>query len=218
MVGRIDPDSTVHYVAGARTSADSSSRIKGPTGLAFGPDGTLYIADGVDHQVWKRAPGGVLTLFAGNGQEGFSGDGGAATDAMLDHPRAIAVESDGDVLIADTDNNRIREVIHGSNAIVTVAGSGDYYGFSGDGGPATQARLSLPWGVAVGPTGRIYVADAGNDRVRSISTKGVITTVVHGDLDAPTGVAFSANGDLYVVALRDPWLRLVHLSGATSAS
>lgn len=214
MVGRIDPDSTVHYVAGARNSSDHTGPMRLPSGLAFASDGTLYITDIVGNRVWRRTPDGALTLFAGNGQEGFSGDGGAATDAELDHPRALAVEPDGDVLIADTDNNRIREVIQGSNVIVTIAGTGDYYGFSGDGGPATQAKLSLPWGVAVGPDGTIYIADAGNDRVRSVDRKGFIATVVHADLKAPTGVAVTATGELYVVDLGDPWLswlRLIHV-------
>ena len=216
MVGRIDPDGTVHYVAGARNSSDRSGPMRMPAGLAFASDGALYIADPLGNRVWKRTPDGALTVFAGNGQEGLSPDGGSATDAQLDRPRALAVEPDGDVLIADTDNNRIREVIHGSNVIVTVAGTGDYYGFSGDGGPATQAKLSLPWGVAVGPDGMIYIADAGNDRVRSIDAKGVIATAVHADLNAPTGIAFTATGDLYVVALGDPWLRLVHLTRRAS--
>ncbi|HET7467030.1 MAG TPA: LuxR C-terminal-related transcriptional regulator [Candidatus Dormibacteraeota bacterium] len=215
MVGRIDPDGTVHYVAGARTASDGTSPIQLAIGLVFAPDGTLYIADR-GNRVWKRTPDGVLTLFAGNGQEGFGGDGGAATEAKLDRPRALAVEPDGDVLIADTDNNRIREVIHGSNEIVTIAGTGDYYGFSGDGGPATQAKLSLPWGVAVGPDGTIYIADAGNDRVRSVDKKGVMATLIHGNLNAPTGVAVSATGDLYVVALGDPWLRLIHVARRAS--
>ncbi len=216
MVGRIDPDSTVHFVAGARNSTDRTSAMRGPAGLAFASDGTLYIADLPGNRVWKRTQDGALTLFAGNGQEGFSGDGGAAADAELDRPRALAVEPDGDVLIADTDNNRIREVVHGSSVIVTIAGTGDYYGYSGDGGPATQAKLSLPWGVAVGPSGTIYVADAGNDRLRSIDAKGVITTLVHADLNAPTGIAVTATGDLYVVDLGDPWLRLVHLAKRAS--
>jgi DNA-binding CsgD family transcriptional regulator/DNA-binding beta-propeller fold protein YncE len=217
-VGRIDLDSTVHFVAGARRPADRRPPVRFPTGLAFAPDGTLYIADMADNQVWKRTPDGTLSLFAGNGQMGFSGDGGAATEAELDLPRALAIEPDGDVLIADTDNNRIREVLHGSGVIVTLAGTGTYYGFSGDGGPATQAKLSLPWGVAAGRDGTIYIADAGNDRIRSINAKGVITTLVHGDLNAPSGLALSVSGDLFVVDLGDPWLRVVHLARGTSSS
>lgn len=218
MVARIDRDGTMHYVAGARNSTDRSGPMNVPAGLAFAPDGTLYIADLIGNQIWKRSSGGALTLFAGNGQEGFSGDGGAATDAKLDRPRALAVESDGDVLVADTGNNRIREISHGSNVIETVAGTGDYYGFSGDGGPATRAKLSLPWGVAISPDGTIYVADAGNDRVRSINAKGIITTLVHAGLSAPGGVAVTPTGYLYVVDLGDPWLHRVDLSPAARST
>jgi sugar lactone lactonase YvrE len=185
--------------------------VNDPAGLAVASDGTLYIADLTGNRVWRRTATGELTAFAGTGEEGFAGDGGPATDARLDRPRALALEADGDLLIADTDNNRIREVLHGSNVIVTIAGSGDYYGFSGDGGPATLARLSLPWGVAVGRDGTIYVTDTGNGRVRSINARGVITTLVRANLIAPAGVALSADGNLYVVDLADHWLHEVHL-------
>lgn len=220
MVGRVATDGTMHFVAGRRTPfppPGDQSPFKGPAGIAFAPDGTLYIADLVGNQVWRRTPDGTLTVFAGTGEEAFGGDGGPASAAELDRPHGVAVEVDGDVLIADTGNDRIREIIHGSNVIETVAGSGDYYGFSGDGGPATQARLSLPWGVAVGPDGTIYIADAGNNRVRSVNAKGIITTVVHADLDAPTAVAVTRSGDLYVVDLGGHWLRRVRLTGGRSA-
>src|SRR5690348_14571457 len=133
MVGRVAIDGTLEFVAGSRSPPPppgNTTGLKGPVGLAFSPDGTLYIADLVGNQVWKRTPDGNLAVIAGNGREGFSGDGGPAAQAELDRPRSVAVEADGDVLIADTGNDRIREVIHGSNVIETIAGSGDYYGFS----------------------------------------------------------------------------------------
>lgn len=222
LVGRVAPDGTADFVAGSRTPPEGPGNPTGlinPVGLAFAPDGkTLYIADLGGNQIWKRTSDGALSVFAGTGHEGFGGDEGPATAAELDRPRAVAVEPDGDLLIADTGNDRIREVVHGSNVIETVAGSGDYYGFSGDGGPATKAKLSLPWGVAVGPSGTIYIADAGNDRVRVVSSKGIITSVVGAGLDAPSGMAFSATGDLYVVGLGDRWLRLVHLRGPVNST
>jgi DNA-binding CsgD family transcriptional regulator/sugar lactone lactonase YvrE len=217
-VGRVDADSTVHFVTGNAFNSPPTNPLNDPVGLAVAPDGTLYIADLLGNRVWKRAASGELAAFAGTGAEGFGGDGGPATDAKLDRPRALALEPDGDLLIADTDNNRIREVLHGSNVIVTIAGSGDYYGFSGDGGRATVARLSLPWGVAVGRDGTIYVTDTGNGRVRSINAKGVINTLVSANFIAPAGLALSADGGLYVVDLADPWLHEVHLgAGASSA-
>jgi DNA-binding CsgD family transcriptional regulator/sugar lactone lactonase YvrE len=217
-VGRVDADGTAHFVTGNQFNSPPTNPLNDPAGLAVAPDGTLYIADLLGNRVWKRTASGELTVFAGTGDEGFAGDGGPATDAKLDRPRALALEADGDVLIADTDNNRIREVLHGSNVIVTLAGSGDYYGFSGDGGRATLARLSLPWGLAVGRDGTIYVADTGNGRVRSINANGVINTLVSANLIAPAGLALSADGGLYVVDLADPWLHEVHLAaGATPA-
>lgn len=217
-VGRVDPDGTAHFVTGNGYNSPPTNPLNDPVGLAFAPDGTLYIADLYGNRVWKRTPSGELTAFAGTGEEGFAGDGGPATDAKLDRPRALALEADGDVLIADTDNNRIREVLHGSNVMETIAGTGDYYGFSGDGGRATLARLSLPWGVAVGRDGTIYVTDTGNGRVRSINAKGVITTLVRANLVAPAGVALSPDGNLYVVDMADHWLHEVHLAGGSAAA
>jgi DNA-binding CsgD family transcriptional regulator/DNA-binding beta-propeller fold protein YncE len=215
-VGRVDADSTVHFVTGNAFNSSPTNPLNDPVGLAVAPDGTLYIADLLGNRVWKRTASGELAVFAGTGDEGFAGDGGPASDAKLDRPRALALEPDGDLLIADTDNNRIREVLHGSNVILTIAGSGDYYGFSGDGGRASLARLSLPWGVAVGRDGTIYVADTGNSRVRSINARGVISTLVSANFIAPAGVALSADGGLYVVDLADPWLHEVHLAAGAS--
>jgi sugar lactone lactonase YvrE len=202
MVGRIDPDSTVHFVAGPP--------MQEPVGLAFAPDGTLYIADVGGNRIWLRTPDGGLRPFAGSGQYGPDGDRGPALDAKLDRPRAVAVDAGGNLLIADTGNNRIRRVDHLSNVITTIAGSSDVYGFGGDGGPADQAKLSLPWGVAVGPDGNVYIADTGNDRVRRL-TAGTITTVVggKGTLNGPVGLAISGSGDLYIADLGDSRLDVV---------
>jgi DNA-binding beta-propeller fold protein YncE len=178
--------------------------------LAFAPDGTLYIADVGGNRIWLRTPDGGLRPFAGSGQYGPDGDRGPALDAKLDRPRAVAVDAGGNLLIADTGNNRIRRVDHLSNVITTIAGSSDVYGFGGDGGPADQAKLSLPWGVAVGPDGNVYIADTGNDRVRRL-TAGTITTVVggKGTLNGPVGLAISGSGDLYIADLGDSRLDVV---------
>ena len=159
MVGRVDPDSTVHLVTGRPS-------LLQPVGLAFAPNGSLYIADLAGNAVWVRTPDGVLSRFAGKGEAGSAGDQGPAADAMLTHPHAVAVDISGDVLIADTGSNRIRRVEAGSNRITTVAGGNDVFGYGGDGGPADHARLSLPWGLAVGPDGNVYIADTGNDVIR----------------------------------------------------
>ena len=202
MVGRIDPDSTVHVVAG--------DPMLEPVGLAFAPDGSLYIADLAGNSIWVRTPAGVLSRFAGSGEYDFAGDGGPALDAALERPRGVAVDALGNVLIADTGNNRIRHVDLVSTVITTIAGSSAIYGFAGDGGRADLAKLSLPWGVAAGPDGNVYVADTGNDRVRRVAA-GRITTVVGGQsiLSGPARLAISSSGDLWIVDMGDSRLDLV---------
>jgi DNA-binding CsgD family transcriptional regulator/DNA-binding beta-propeller fold protein YncE len=195
MVGRIDTDGKVHAVA--------SGPMLEPFGLAYA-GGALYIADREGNRVWLRSPDGALSLFAGTGEEGFQGDGAAALAAELDHPRDVAIDAAGNLLIVDTGNNRIRRVDRASNVITTVAGSGDVYGLAGDGGPADHAKLSLPWGVAVGPDGSIYIADTGNNRLRRVRA-AIITTVAAAKdgLNGPAGVAVSGSGDVYVVDAGD---------------
>jgi sugar lactone lactonase YvrE len=182
-----------------------------PVGLTFASDGTLYIADLSGNTIWLRSPAGALSRFAGSGQYGSGGDLGPALGAALSRPRAVAVDAADNLLIADTGSNRIRRVDHVSNVITTVAGSSDVYDFAGDGGPADHARLSLPWGVAVGAGGNIYIADTGNNLVRRVTSAGTITTVVGGQstLNGPAGLAISVSGDVYVATLGDSRLHVV---------
>jgi len=161
-----------------------------------------------------RTPAGVLSRFAGSGQYDFAGDGGPALDASLERPRGVAVDPLGNVLIADTGSNRIRRVDLVSDVITTIAGSSAIYGFAGDGGPADLAKLSLPWGVAVGPDGNVYIADTGNDRVRRVTPAGKITSVVGGQgvLSGPARLAISSSGVLFIVNMGDGRLDFVRLA------
>ena len=112
-----------------------------PSGIAVDPAGNLYIADSSNQRIRKVAAGsGIITTVAGNGSYGFSGDGGAATAAGLSSPHGVALDTAGNLYIADTYNQRIRKVAAGSGVITTVAGNGSE-GFSGDGGAATAAGL-----------------------------------------------------------------------------
>ena len=203
LVGRLDTDGTVHRVAAAP--------IRMPVALALAGDGTLYIADRAGNRVWRLSPSGDMTTVAGTGDMGFAGDNASALGAQLSHPMAVAVDTAGDVLIADEGNNRIRRVDARTNVITTIAGSDEIYGFGGDGGRADRALLSLPLGVAVAPNGDVYISDTGNDRVRRVGKDRTITTVVgaHGELYGPGGLAISASGDLYIADIGNNKIALV---------
>lgn len=191
-------------------AAPERGGLEAPAGIAVGRDGALFVADSAANIVFRLLPGQPPTPFAGTGEARFFGDGGAAAAAGLSRPTAIAIGPRGDVFIADTANNRIRMVEAGTGIIRTVAGSRDLYGDGGDGGPATQARLHLPEGVAVDGRGTVYVADTGNNRVRAVRD-GRITTVMgtgvmgfaggsalRAKLWGPEGLAIGADGELYV--------------------
>ena len=132
----------------------------------------LYFGDGS-----KRSAQGVNEVMgpvAGNGSRGFSGDGGPATQAALNYAH-LALAPNGSVLVADSYNHRIRRV--GTDGIIsTLAGTG-VAGYSGDGGPATQAALNVTWGVAAAPDGGVLIADYGNHRIRRVRPDGIITTL-----------------------------------------
>jgi uncharacterized protein (TIGR03437 family) len=183
-----------------------------PGGIAVDALGNLFIADSGHSRVRKVSASGLITTVAGNGDFGFSGDGGPATSASLSGPGRIAVDTSGNLFIVDG-NTRIRKV-SASGLITTVAGNGNQ-GFSGDGGPATSASLSIPKGIAVDSAGNLFIADCGNNRIRRVSVTGVITTVAgtagnfsgnFGDggpatsalLDLPNGVAVDVSGNLFI--------------------
>jgi trimeric autotransporter adhesin len=198
-------------------------------GIAVDGSGTLYFADRVNDQVFKvELQSGTVSPVAGTGQAGYGGDGGPAAKAKLDAPDGVAVDSQGDLYIADTGNQRIRMVDPGGT-ISTVAGSGDA-GFSGDGGKAIDARLSQPVAVAVDGDRNLYVSDGGNHRVRKVDSGGTIRTLAGSGatgvddptatvsagaahLNQPAAIAYTPGGVVYLVD--DFQLRRIDQSGVT---
>ena len=194
-IRRISPGGTVSTVAGTGTAGFSgdggpatSARLNSPTDVEPTADGGFLIADLGNRRVRKVSAGGTIGTVAGTGEQGSSGDGGAATSARLDAPTGVAAPADGGFLVADAGSNRVRAVSP-SGTIATVAGTGSQGG-SGDGGPATSAQLHGPGGVAVLPGGGFLVAEYEGQRVRQVSAAGTINRV------AGTGSAgFSGDGD-----------------------
>lgn len=180
-----------------------------PSGVAVDLFGNVFIADTQNYRIRVVGTNGVINTVAGKGIRGFAGDGGPATNAYLDLPFGVAVDATGDLLIADTGNNRIRMV--GTNGIInTLAGSGGVGfggdGYSGDGGQATNATLSLPESVTVDIAGNWFITDTTNNRIRQVATNGIISTVISGGtglyrtnfLDEPSGVCIDTYGNLFM--------------------
>ncbi len=216
-IRQVGPDGRIVTLVGTGTSGTgednmppTETELRGPRGVCFDRSGTLFIADTANHRILRDAPNALVETAAGNGAPGDSGDGGQAPYAQLNQPNACAVDSAGNLFIADTLSNRIRKVTPGG-IISTVAGTGDA-GYSGDGGPATAARIQQPRGVAVDDNGDIFIADSGNHCIRQVMPDGSIQTIAgqgspgySGDggaaadalLNNPGGLVLDGAGDLY---------------------
>ena len=234
----VDTAGIIHTVAGngiAGSSGDGHAAIdaelSNPSGLALDGAGNLYIAD-TGNQVIRRvdAVTKIITTVAGQiGHSGYAGDGSSATEALLTAPQGLTLTPGGDLVIADTGNNVVRELVAGSGEIVTIAGTG-VAGYNGDGIAATQAQLSSPSGVAVREDGAVAIADTANNRVRLVATSGSVTTVagtgegtyggdgqpaVEAQLYKPGSVAFDPAGDLVIADSGNNRVRGVYGTPAT---
>jgi sugar lactone lactonase YvrE len=236
---------TARVVINARRNVGPSPTIAAwadtPSGLAVAPNGALYFADSQNDVVWRQDPGANLVAIAGglsdtpagspvkvtyNGK-GFSGDNGLAVRAQLDRPGGVCLASDGDLIVADSHNDRIRRIDRPTHIITTIAGSGEN-GYDGDDKPATEAALNTPNAVACAPNGDIYIADTQNYRVRMIDAKTGLIHTVAGDgtpgdaeqigdggpatlahLNMPNDVAVAPNGNLYIADMDHDRVRKV---------
>ena len=198
----------------------SPTNFADPFGVAVADDGTVYVADAGDsNRIQKIAPDGSVTTLAG-GSEGFSD--GSGTQASFDTPSGLAMDSDGNLYVADTGNNRIRKITP-EGLVSSIAGDGTS-GYAD--GPAAQARFNGPIGVAVDVDGNVYVADTYNDRIRRISTDGQVTTVAGGAtpgyadgaataalFDTPCGIAVAHDGSIFVADTANNQIRKITTDG-----
>jgi sugar lactone lactonase YvrE len=209
----------------------AGAELSAPRGVAADNAGNLFIVDTVNNCI-RKVTNGVITTIAGIGgssNEGYSGDGGAATNANLYQPTAVSADSSGNLFIADNGNSVIRKV-DTNGVITTVAGNNSSLGYSGDGGPATDAGLFYPSGVAVDGSGDLFIADTIDSLIRKVDTNGIITTVAGsgvynygygGDggaatdatLNQPDVVAVDTFGNLFIADTSNNRVRKVDTNG-----
>ena len=217
-IRKVTPDGNIHTIAGlllAGCCGDGGSLSQAyfteTWGIAQDAEGNVYVADPGQHKVRRIAPDLTITTVAGMGVPGFAGDGGPATQALLNSPHSVAVDDSGNLYIADSGNNRIRLVSAGGN-IQTFAGNG-LPTFAGDGGPAAKASLSTPNFVLLDHSGNLFIADTGAHRIRKVAPDGIIHTIggngtvgFAGDggpataaqFSTPQSLAIDATGNLYI--------------------
>ena len=210
---------------GAQLTGDgvpaTNAVLGAPAGVAADGAGNVFIADAGNNCVRRVGTNGIITTVAGNGAPGYAGDGGAATNSELNRPFGVAVDGAGNLLIADTQNNRVRKV--GTNGLIsTVLGGAPASG----GGTATNASLLQPYGVAADVVGNVFVADSFNNRVLRIGTNGIVTVVAgngvaghtgdggaatNASLGNPVGLAVDESGNLFIA--ESLFIRKVNTNG-----
>ena len=219
---------TIQTVAGSNSVGDGgpalSALFSQTEGIAVDPQGNIYVADADNNRVRKIAPDGTINTVTGTGLSGFAGDGGPAKSATLNQPYGLAVDSRGNLYIADLGNARIRKVTADGN-IQTVAGGGILaQGGTAAGGSALDAQFMAPRNVAVDPDGTFYVSDFGANIVYSVSPAGNLTilagtgtagfsgdasSAILAQLSSPAGIASDSNGSVYIADSANNCIRRV---------
>jgi uncharacterized protein (TIGR03437 family) len=216
-------------------AAATSAQLHSPSAVTLDSAGNVYIADTANNRIRKVNTSGIITTVAGSSavSTGLIGDGGLATSAILNSPRGVMVDSSGNLYIADSGNNRIRKV--GTNGIInTIAGNGTTgtVGMVGDGGPAINASLSVPVGMALDSSGNLYIADSGDNLIRKVTTNGNISSIagngesgyspgdenlaIYAELNEPEGLAVDGSGNVYFSDTGNEVIREVTAAGVIS--
>ena len=235
-IRKINAAGIISTIAGTGTYAFSgdggpatAAELNLPLSIYVDSSGVIFFTDQDNQRIRKISTTGIISTIAGNGVAGFSGDGGQATDAELNTPQCLTLDASGNIYFSDYSNNRIRK-ISPSGIITTYAGSSTS-GFSGDGGPASAASISNPFGIAIDRSSNLFFADAGNNRVRKVSTSGIITTIAgsatssfSGDggpassceLNGPAFLAVDAGNNLYINDFNNHRIRKIDTTGIIS--
>lgn len=236
-VRKVTPSGIISTVAGNGSfgfSGDNGPAVSATLGLNWGMTvdaaGNIYIADQSNHRVRKVNTAGIITTIAGTGTPGYSGDGGQATAARFKRPIGIAVDNNGNVFVGDADTSCVRKITPGG--IITTYAGNSLYGFSGDGGQATAARLSVVFGLATDAAGNLYICDGDNNRIRMVNTAGIINTIagngappgfagdgmlaVNASLYQPLAVSVTSSGVVYFSDCKNHRVRKINKSGIIS--
>ncbi len=215
------PGWTISTVAGTGTAGSTGdgtpahlAQINDPYGVVRGPDGALWFCEHAGHTIRRIAADGTITTIAGTGKKGYDGDGGPASQASFNLPHELRFDAAGNLFIADTGNNAIRRIDAKTRIITTIAGGPQKRGYSGDGGPASDATFKGPHSIQFSPDGSLYVCDVGNHVIRHINlTTGIVATLAGTGQPGPTpdgspisGTPFNNPRSLDVDALGNLWL------------